>query len=74
MSDQGFFLMVHGNVKFSPNFTTTGLVQLNASDSPLAETLEKGNHANEKNKEKLSVDYCPVFVDYSSSSLKLISG
>ena len=72
MSDQGFLLMVHGNVKFSPNFTTTGLVQLNVTDSPLAETLEKGNHVNE-NKEKLSVDYCPVFVNYNSS-LKLISG
>ena len=72
MSDQGLFLMVHGNVKFSPNFTTTELVQLNVTDSPLAETLEKGNHVNE-NKEKLSVDYCPVFVNYNSS-LKLISG
>ena len=72
MSDQGLFLMVHGNVKFSPNFTTTWLVQLNVTDSPLAETLEKGNHVNE-NKEKLSVDSCPVFVNYNSS-LKLISG
>ena len=72
MSDQGFLLMVHGNVKFFPNFTTTGLVQLNVTDSPLGETLEKGNHVNE-NKEKLSVDSCPVFVNYNSS-LKLISG
>ena len=54
--------MVHGSVKFSPNFTTTGLVRLNVTDSPLAETLEKGNHVNE-NKEKVSVNYCPVFVN-----------
>ena len=54
--------MVHGSVKFSPNFTTTGLVGLNVIDSPLAETLEKGNYVNE-NKEKVSVNYCRVFVN-----------
>ena len=52
--------MFHGNVKFSPNFTRTGLLQLKVIDSPLAETLEKVNHAS-GNKETFEVDYSPVF-------------
>ena len=72
ISDPGVLLIFHGRVRFSPCFTITGLLLLKFTDSPLAETLEKGNHVNE-NKEKLSVDYCPVFVNYSSG-LKLISG
>ena len=59
-SDPGILLMFHGNVKFSPNFTRTGLLQLKVIDSPLAETLEKVNHAS-GNKETFEVDYSPVF-------------
>ena len=50
-SDPGVLLMFHGNVKFSLNFTTTGLLRLKVIDSPLAETLENGNQASE-NKER----------------------